>query len=66
MDVRRVDDDDLVGEERWNFRVLCNNGDQHTSDHIYNRISARDAARAYCAERDGINGRPTYTMRTIR
>lgn len=61
-----IDDDDLVGIEQWNFTVTCMNGEQRTSPHDYTLIGARNAALEYCETRGGMNGRATYTRRTIR
>lgn len=61
-----IDDDDLVAIERWNYRVSCMNGEQHTSLHEYTLLGARNAAREYCQTRGGMNGRATYTRMTIR
>ena len=46
--------------ERWNYKVKCNNGDEHTSAHAYLRREAIAAAREYCSSRQGINGRAEY------
>lgn len=62
--IRLTDNNDPVGQDPpWNFSVSCNNGEQHTSDYMYSRIGARNAASAYCVRRGGINGHPTYMMR---
>ena len=47
--------------ERWNYKVKCNNGEEHTSAHEYSRREAMIAAREYCRARGGINGRVEYS-----
>jgi hypothetical protein len=47
--------------ERWNYKVKCNNGEEHTSAHVYSRREAITAAREYCRNRGGIDGRAVYS-----
>jgi len=51
-----------IARNAYRFRVKCMNGEVHTSQYEYTRIAARDAARAYCSLRGGVDGRIEYDM----
>ena len=53
--------DEPIVIERWNYKVRCNNGDEHTSLHEYTRRDAKSAAREYCSTRGDVSGRIEYT-----
>lgn len=62
QDAQPQEQADPIAHDYWNFKVKCNNQEEYTSLHDYTRIDAMRAARAYCEDRGGVNGRPEYNV----